>query len=134
VIAAADHRPPLAAAILDQAVAAMLADIVEGAQLAVAAADDDDALIEDLEGDVGAGLAELALMRHRVPGLVEDPGLLFREDGVVIEEARRQRVGQLRIADIPIRPLRHRSLDILGRRAGGLQSWSRRIQPAYTVG
>ena len=77
----------------------MLADIVEGADLAVAAGEHDHALVEDLVGEEAARLAKLVHMPDGVPDLVED-ALPFRgEDAGVIEIARGQGTGACRSGD-----------------------------------
>src|SRR4029077_7029839 len=59
-----------------QLVGAMLAHIVEAAEHAVLAADDDDVLIGDAAGDVAAGLGQRPEMSGIAPGAGEDGFLL----------------------------------------------------------
>jgi hypothetical protein len=54
----------------------MLADVVEAAEHAVLAADDDDVLIGNAAGDVTAGLGQRAKMAGIAPGAGEDRRLL----------------------------------------------------------
>src|SRR4029077_5971102 len=85
----------------------MLADIVKGARLAVVAANDDDALIEDIECDKGPRRGQFGLMSDHMPGPVEDRIALLAIDVGVVEEAGRQRIGMCRVADLPARLLFH---------------------------
>src|SRR5262249_26843507 len=107
VVAAAQHRGDPAAPFQQQPVAPMLADIVKGPYLAVGPAQEHDALVEDFLGQIGPRLRQLALMADDMPGLVEDPLTLRGEDLRVVEEARRQRIGMLRLTGIPIEFLVH---------------------------
>ena len=75
MVAAGQHRY-LAAARLDQSIAAMLTDIVKRADDAVAAGDHEDTLIEDLMRHKTSGFAQLVDVRHQVPGFEKDLGLL----------------------------------------------------------
>ena len=106
VIAAADDGAELAAPLQQQAVAAMLADIVEGPRLAIAPADHHHALIEDLLGQEIAGFLELVHMADRMPALVEDPVPLGLEDPGIVVVARGQGAGMGRVAGLPVQLLR----------------------------
>src|ERR1700756_2346394 len=85
----------------------MLADIVKGEPLAVVAANDDDALIEDIECDKGPRRGQFGLMSDHMPGLVEDRIALQAIDVWVVEETGRQGIGMRRVADLPARLLFH---------------------------
>src|SRR5437016_1955378 len=80
----------------------MLADVMKGADLAIRAAQKDDALVEEVEKHIGAGLGELVLMCAGMPCLVEDRLALLGEDIGVVEEPGRQGIGLTRVGNIPI--------------------------------
>ncbi len=63
----------------------MLAGIVKGADLAILAGNDDDALLENVLGDVGARFAELVHMPDDMPAFEKDLLLFFLEHLGVIE-------------------------------------------------
>ena len=74
--------------------AAVAAGVVEGADRAVGAADDDDRVEADLVGDVAAGLRQLAGGHGEEPAPVPDPLEVELEDvGVGVEGARERVVG-----------------------------------------
>ena len=76
-----------------QLMAAVLANIIEGAQLAIETVGDNDSLFVDLGGEIAAGPGDLALVAGAPPALVEDRGLLGLVNGGVGVEARRQGEG-----------------------------------------
>ncbi|MCY1438908.1 hypothetical protein D9M71_551250 [compost metagenome] len=65
---------------LQQLVATVRADVVESAQLAVAATHDDDALADVCAGDVGVVLGDFAAVADADPAVGEDLFLLELED------------------------------------------------------
>ena len=76
----------------------MLADVVERAQLAVAAADAEQAFARDLEGEVIARIADLAFVPGELPCAGKKPRHLVREDrgvGVVARFKRMDEGGDL---------------------------------------
>ena len=68
-VVAARERRGLAAARLDQAVAAVLAHVVKRTQCAVPACDHEHALFENVMGDERAGLLQLIDMGDQMPGV-----------------------------------------------------------------
>ncbi|MNX45027.1 hypothetical protein D3C86_755290 [compost metagenome] len=72
-----------AAAALHQLVAPVRADVVERPQDAVAVAQHDDALADDLARDVVVGRGQFAAVGHADPGVGEDLFLFVVEDGVL---------------------------------------------------
>src|ERR1700726_260916 len=102
VVAAGQHRY-LAAPRLDQAIAPMLAHIVERANFTVATRHHDHALLEDLLGHERPRFAQFIHMRDQVPGFEKDLGLLLLEHGGVVKETRRQGVARLLVRNAPAR-------------------------------
>ena len=96
VIGAGNDRLHVAGA-LQQLVGAMLADVIEGAKFAVAAANDEDTLIDNGRRHVVAGIGDLALVADILPGAEKDPLLLQLEDLGVGVIARRQGIGTRRV-------------------------------------
>ena len=85
VVEAADGLAALARA-LEQARAAVPADVAEGAQLALVVAQHEHRLRARLGGQVRAGLRQLRHVRGELPGALEDPLALELEDlGVAVE-------------------------------------------------
>ncbi len=90
----------LAARLLDDGRAAMPADVVEAAQDAVPAADDDERLVVDLGQEVGAGRRRVLLAPDDDPVAPEPLGPLELVDRrVVIGAPGQQRGGPVRLAD-----------------------------------
>jgi hypothetical protein len=52
--------------------AAMATAVVEGADDIVAATHDDDGILADLDGEIGAGLGQFAIMAHEQPVAIVD--------------------------------------------------------------
>ena len=92
VVGAGDGRLQRAAAV-EQAMAAVLAGVVEAAQGAVAAVDDDDLLAADAQAEVAPWPGDLACVAGGQPGAAEDPLHLQLEDGgIAVPGARQRRV------------------------------------------
>src|SRR4029077_8047092 len=69
----AGDAPVAAAATLEQARAAMTADVAQRADAAATLAQHDDAVGAELEGDVVAGVRDLAHVAGDLPAWLEDP-------------------------------------------------------------
>ena len=87
------HQDARLAAAMGEFMTAVLADIVKGAEFAVAPARDHHGLFMDRGREIGAGFGELALMAGEPPVPVEDCILLERIDLRVAVEPRGDRVG-----------------------------------------
>ena len=89
-------------------VAAMAADVDEALELALLVPDEDDRDGPGLGGEVVAGLAHLGRHAGVLPGVLEDPLALEREDGAVRIPARGQRVAGLQsLANLAEHPSQH---------------------------
>ena len=90
VIAAVQPHRAVAGRAVDQPRGAMPAHIVERAHDAVVAADDDDRLVEEIEGVIVARIGNIVQMTHDLPPRPEHALGLVREEFLVVIEPARQ--------------------------------------------
>ena len=80
---------------------------MESPQRAVAAHNDEHALLEDVVGHVTARFLELAAVRNQMPGLEENARAFLLEDFLVIKEAGRQRIARRLVLEGPFHVALH---------------------------